>query len=106
MCIIGWYVAANSWLFLQVSNKLIIDCVLFVSLDQDEDFDPGPYEAVFVAGQTNSSSRACVDIVLMDDEIFESDHGFLVMATTATISAVSVDSTPVFVTIKDDDGEL
>ncbi len=80
--------------------------MLFVFLVEGEDFDPGPYEAVFVAGQTNSSSCACVDIVLMDDDIFGSDHIFLVVSTTATPSAVSVVSTSAFVTIKDDDGEL
>ncbi len=80
--------------------------MLFVSLDQHQDFDPGPYEAVFLAGQTNSSSRTCVDVVLMDDDIFESDHSFQVLATAATPSAVSVNSTAMLVTIKDDDGEL
>ncbi len=80
--------------------------MLFASLVENEDFDPGPYEAVFVAGQTNSSSRACVDVVLMDDDIFESDHSFQVLFTSATPSAVSVISNPMFMTIKDNDGEL
>ncbi len=84
----------------------IADCVLFASLVQNEDFDPGPYEAVFLAGQTNSSSRACVDVVVMDDDIFESDHDFQVLAIAATPSAVSVSFIPMFVTIKDNDGEL
>ncbi len=80
--------------------------MLFASLVQGRDFDPGPYEAVFMAGQTNSSSRACVDVALFEDDIFETDHNFQVLTTAATLSAVSVDSTAMLVTIKDDDGEL
>ncbi len=71
----------------------------------NEDFDPGPYDAVFLAGETNSSSRTCVDITILDDDIFESDHTFVVSISAATPSAVIVDSMPVSVTIIDDDGE-
>ncbi len=71
----------------------------------NEDFDPGPYDAVFLAWETNSSSRACVDVSIVDDDIFESDHNFTMTISAATPSTVIVDSITVLVTIFDDDGE-
>ncbi len=58
-----------------------------------------------MAGETNSSSRTCVDIIVVDDDIFESDHLFVVTISAATPSAVTVDSITLVVTIIDDDGE-
>ena len=81
-------------------------CIPLCPSVEGDDFETGPFEVTFVAGETTSSSRACVDIGLMDDDRYESDHTFSVTATTASPPAVLVDTVAaVVITIKDDDGE-
>ena len=71
-----------------------------------DDFQEGPYAAVFAAEQTNSSSRACVDVTIEEDFTYESDHRFIVAITTTSLPEVTIlTSAQAFVTIKDNDGK-
>ncbi len=54
----------------------------------------------------NNQSRACVDIGIVNDAVFESDHTFQITITSATPSNILIDESRMSsnVTINDDDG--
>ena len=51
-------------------------------------------------------TEACLNIAIVDDAVFESDHNFGIILTSASLPAVSVIS-PIFstITIQDNDGK-
>ena len=74
------------------------------TLGGNEDYDSGPYTAMFPAGMT----RATINISVADDNIFEGNRNF-----TASIDLLSLPSyvttsnhSEVTVTILEDDGKL
>ena len=68
---------------------------------------PDPLEATFPSGTVTNGTQACLNIIIVDDDIFESDHSFGVILLSASPPLVSVDS-PTFstITIQDNDGTL
>ena len=69
-----------------------------------EDFTPGPYEAVFPAGQTTT----IVNISINDDNLFEADtNDFEVFFASVTANyTVRTPANDVLVQIRDDDSKL
>ena len=51
-------------------------------------------------------TQACLNITIVDDAAFESDHSFGILLTSASLPSVSVDP-PIFstITIQDNDGK-
>ena len=72
-----------------------------------DDFQAGPYTAIFIAEQTDNSSRACVDVMIEEDYTYESDHRFFVAITITSLPEVTVEPVggQAVVTIKDNDGK-
>ena len=52
-------------------------------------------------------TQACLNIAIVDDGVFESDHNFGIILTSASLPEVTVDA-PTFstITIQDNDGNL
>ena len=58
-----------------------------------------PLEIVFGVNET----MACAMVSIIDDNALEGDHSFSV-ALTSTVPPITIDNTPVEVTIMDDEG--
>ena len=80
----------------------------FLILIEGDDFVlPDPLEAVVPSGTVTDGTQACLNIAIVDDGVFESDHGFGIILVSASLPAVTVDA-PIFstITIQDNDGNL
>ena len=73
---------------------------------EGEDYETGgPIEATFPSSTTSNGDSACVDITILDDMAYESDHSFGIILGSATPDAVIIGNQFAFVNILDNDGE-
>ena len=80
----------------------------FLILVEGDDFIlPDPLEATFPSGTVTNGTQACLNITIVDDDVFESDHDFGIILNSTSLSSVTVDA-PTFSTIiiQDNDGNL
>ena len=79
----------------------------FLILVEGDDFVlPDPLEAVVPSGTVTDGTQACLNIAIVDDGVFESDHGFGIILLSASLPSVSVSPTLSTITIQDNDGNL
>ena len=80
----------------------------FFILVQDDDFIlPDPLEATFPSGTVTNGTKACLNITIVEDDVFESDHDFGIFLVSASLPSVTVDPSLTIstVTIQDNDGK-
>ena len=79
----------------------------FLILVNGDDFVlPDPLEAVFPSGTVTDGTEACLNIAIVDDVVFESDHSFGIILLSTSLPSVAVSVTLSIITIQDNDGNL
>ena len=79
----------------------------FLILVEGDDFVlPDPLEATFPSGTVTNGTQACLNITIVDDDVFESDHNFGIRLTLVSLPSVTTNPPTISnITIQDNDCE-